>query len=77
MLRTGRSLADFKREDVDLAIRFAPAPGRGLHGELLCGEELFPVASPALFGAGRTPEVGAARRRSKARILDWNAAAAA
>jgi LysR family glycine cleavage system transcriptional activator len=55
VLRTSRSLADFKREDVDLAIRFAPAPGRGLHGARLCGEELFPVASPALFGGGRTP----------------------
>jgi LysR family glycine cleavage system transcriptional activator len=60
VLRTGRALADFKREDVDLAIRFAPAPGRGLHGELLCGEELFPVASPRLFGGGRTPETLAA-----------------
>ena len=37
-------------------IRFAPAPTRGLHGELLCGEELFPVASPALFAGGRTPD---------------------
>jgi LysR family glycine cleavage system transcriptional activator len=60
VLRTGRALADFKREDVDLAIRFAPGPGRGLHGELLCGEELFPVASPALFGGGRTPDTLAA-----------------
>jgi LysR family transcriptional regulator, glycine cleavage system transcriptional activator len=56
VLRTSRTLVDFKREDVDLAIRFAPNPGRGLHGEALCGEELFPVASPRLFGGGRTPE---------------------
>jgi DNA-binding transcriptional LysR family regulator len=55
-----RRLADFKREDIDLAIRFAPGPGRGLHGEPLCGEELFPVASPALFGGGRTPDTVAA-----------------
>ena len=60
MLRTSRSLADFKRDDIDLAIRFAPGPGRGLHGELLCGEELFPVASPRLFGGGRTPDTLAA-----------------
>ena len=60
VLRTSRSLADFKREDIDIAIRFAPGPGRGLHGELLCGEELFPVASPALFGGGRTPDTLAA-----------------
>jgi len=56
VLRTSRTLADFRREDVDLAIRFAPGPSRGLHGEMLCREELFPVASPRLFGAGRTPD---------------------
>lgn len=56
VLRTSRTLTDFKREDVDLAIRFATGPSRGLHGELLCGEELFPVASPTLFGGGRTPD---------------------
>jgi len=60
VLRTSRSLADFKREDIDLAIRFAPAPTRGLQGELLCGEELFPVASPALFGGRRMPATLAA-----------------
>jgi LysR family glycine cleavage system transcriptional activator len=27
-----------------------------LHGELLCREELFPVASPALFKGGRIPD---------------------
>jgi LysR family glycine cleavage system transcriptional activator len=56
VLRTSRQIIDFRREDLDVAIRFAPAPGRGLHGELLCREELFPVASPQLFGGGRTPD---------------------
>ncbi len=56
VLRTSRTLMDFRTEDLDLAIRFAPAPGRGLHGEHLCREELFPVASPLLFGGGRTPD---------------------
>lgn len=56
VLRTSRVLTDFRREDVDLAIRFAPGPSRGLHGELLCGEELFPVASPRLFAGGRAPD---------------------
>jgi LysR family glycine cleavage system transcriptional activator len=60
VLRSSRSLADFKREDIDLAIRFAPGPGRGLHGELLCGEELFPVASPALFAGSHMPDTLAA-----------------
>ena len=56
VLRTDRALADFRREDVDVAIRFAPTPGRGLHGERLCAEEVFPVASPRLFGGGRMPD---------------------
>ena len=49
VVRTSRELMDFRRDAVDLAIRFAPGPGRGLHGELLCREELFPAASPQLF----------------------------
>jgi LysR family glycine cleavage system transcriptional activator len=63
VLRTGRALADFRREDIDLAIRFGPTPGRGLHGERLCGEDLFPVASPRLFGSGRPPDSLAALSR--------------
>ena len=51
---------DFRRDAIDLAIRFAPAPGRGLQGELLCREELFPVASPQLFRGGRMPDTLAA-----------------
>ena len=62
VLQTSRSLVDFRREDVDLAIRFAPGAGRGLHGEPLCHEELFPVASPRLFRGGRTPDSLAALR---------------
>jgi LysR family glycine cleavage system transcriptional activator len=59
-LSTSRTLVDFRRDDIDLAIRFGPAPARGLHGEPLCGEELFPVASPRLFGGGRPPDTLAA-----------------
>ena len=59
-LHTSRTLTDFRRDDIDLAIRFGPGPGRGLHGEALCGEELFPVASPRLIGGGRTPDTLAA-----------------
>jgi LysR family glycine cleavage system transcriptional activator len=55
VLRTSRQVLDFRRDAIDLAIRFAPSPGRGLQGELLCREELFPVASPQLFGSGRVP----------------------
>jgi LysR family glycine cleavage system transcriptional activator len=60
VLRTSRQVMDFRRDAIDLAIRFAPSPGRGLQGELLCREELFPVASPQLFGGGRMPDTLAA-----------------
>jgi LysR family transcriptional regulator, glycine cleavage system transcriptional activator len=56
VLRTSRQIMDFRRDALDLAIRFAPSPGRGLHGEALCGEELFPVASPQLFGGRHMPD---------------------
>jgi LysR family transcriptional regulator, glycine cleavage system transcriptional activator len=56
VLRTTRQLMDFRRDAIDLAIRFAPLPGRGLNGEVLCREELFPVASPQLFRGGRMPD---------------------
>jgi LysR family glycine cleavage system transcriptional activator len=60
VLRTSRQLMDFRRDAIDLAIRFAPSPGRGLNGEVLCHEELFPVASPQLFRGGRMPDTLAA-----------------
>ena len=60
VLRTSRRVMDFRRDAIDLAIRFAPGPGRGLHGELLSHEELFPVASPQLFRGGRMPDTLAA-----------------
>ncbi len=60
VLRTSRQVMDFRRDAIDLAIRFAPAPGRGLQGELLCREELFPVASPQLFRGGCVPDTLAA-----------------
>ena len=56
VLRTSRELVDFRGEDIDLAIRFAPSVARGLQGVQLCAEELFPVASPQLFRGGRTPD---------------------
>src|SRR5688572_29229321 len=57
VVRTSRELMDFRRDAIDLAIRFGPAPGRGLQGELLCREELFPTASPQLFRGGRMPDL--------------------
>jgi LysR family glycine cleavage system transcriptional activator len=60
VLRTSRRIMDFRRDAIDLAIRFTAEPERGLQGELLCREELFPVASPQLFGGGRMPDTLAA-----------------
>src|SRR5688572_9006912 len=56
VLRTSREIMDFRRDAIDLAIRFGPGPGRGLHAELLCREELFPAASPLMFRGGRMPD---------------------
>src|SRR3954469_24890149 len=61
VLRTSRQVMDFRKDAIDLAIRFAPSPGRGLHGELLSREELFPVASPQLFRGGCIPDTLAGR----------------
>ena len=60
VMRTSRDLMDFRRDALDLAIRLSPAPGRNLHGEPLCQEELFPVASPQLFGGRQMPDTLAA-----------------
>lgn len=60
VMRTSRDLMEFRRDALDLAIRLSPAPGRNLHGEPLCQEELFPVASPQLFGGRQMPDTLAA-----------------
>jgi LysR family transcriptional regulator, glycine cleavage system transcriptional activator len=44
---------DFAREDVDLAIRHGNGDWPGLDAVNLCGEELFPVCSPALLKSRR------------------------
>jgi LysR family glycine cleavage system transcriptional activator len=61
VLRTSGQLQDFRRDAIDLAIRFAPAPGRGLHAErTVLRRSCFPVASPQLFGGRRMPDTLAA-----------------
>jgi len=47
---------DFAREDFDLAVRHGDGQWPGLHVTRLCEEELFPVCSPALARALRTPQ---------------------
>jgi LysR family glycine cleavage system transcriptional activator len=54
-LRTGRELVDFRREDVDIAIRFGPQGRSELKSVALLDEEVFPVASPLLVPPTRIP----------------------
>jgi len=52
-------LADFARDNVDLAIRYGLGQWPGLRADLLRTEELFPVCSPALLEGPnplRTPD---------------------
>jgi LysR family glycine cleavage system transcriptional activator len=54
-LKTGRTLADFRREDVDIAIRFGSGRGSDTRSVFLLAEDVFPVASPLLIPPGRIP----------------------
>lgn len=45
-IRAGQALADFVREDVDLAVRYGPGQWRGLSAMKLMDEAVFPVCSP-------------------------------
>jgi LysR family glycine cleavage system transcriptional activator len=55
LLKTSRTLADFRREDVDLAIRFGTGQGADTRSTFLLGEDVFPVASPTLVSPTRMP----------------------
>jgi LysR family transcriptional regulator, glycine cleavage system transcriptional activator len=53
-IKTSQSLANFKSDDVDIAIRFGMGNWKGLRAVKLLDEEFFPVCSPSLNG-GRLP----------------------
>jgi LysR family transcriptional regulator, glycine cleavage system transcriptional activator len=55
LLKTGRELADFRREDVDVAIRYGAGGGNDTKSVFLLDEEVFPVASPALLAPALIP----------------------
>jgi LysR family glycine cleavage system transcriptional activator len=55
LLKTGRALADFRREDVDVAIRFGAGTGNDTKSVFLLDEEVFPVASPTLVAPSLIP----------------------
>jgi LysR family transcriptional regulator, glycine cleavage system transcriptional activator len=50
-IRATRSLTDFARDGVDMAVRFGPGTWAGLNSIKLYDEELVPVCSPAFRGA--------------------------
>ena len=54
-IKTGRSLANFKSDGVDIAIRFGTGDWKGLRAIKLLNEEFFPVCSPSL-NDGRLPK---------------------
>jgi len=53
-LRATTGLTDFRREDVDLAVRFGPGSWPGLMAEKLLDEDIFPVCSPH-YRSGKLP----------------------
>ena len=53
-VRATRSLTDFTRDGVDMALRFGPGTWAGLSSIKLYDEELIPVCSPT-FRGGRLP----------------------
>lgn len=66
---------DFAAEDVDLAVRHAEEPERGLHATKLCEEELFPVCSPKLMEGPNSPrDIGNLNRHTLLHLdnrRDW------
>ena len=54
-IKTGQSLANFKSDGVDIAIRFGTGDWKGLRSIKLLDEEFFPVCNPGLNG-GRLPK---------------------
>src|ERR1700733_12155057 len=54
-IKTGQSLANFKSDGVDIAIRFGMGDWKGLRATKLLEEAFFPVCSPG-FNNGRLPK---------------------
>jgi LysR family transcriptional regulator, glycine cleavage system transcriptional activator len=54
-VKTSQSLANFKSDGVDIAIRFGAGDWKGLRATKLLDEEFFPVCSPS-FNGGRLPK---------------------
>ena len=74
-IKTGQSLANFKSDGVDIAIRFGTGDWKGLQAVKLLHEEFFPVCSPSL-NDGRLPKDAASMLSMPLLIdrhLSWHA----
>src|SRR6266566_9914593 len=69
-IKTGQSLANFKSDGVDIAIRLGTGDWKGLRAIKLLDEAAFPVCSPGLNG-GRLPK-DAASMLSQPLLIDRN-----
>ncbi len=52
-ITTSAHLVDFRREQVDMAVRYGRGTWPGLHAQWLMAEDIFPVCSPALLTAAK------------------------
>jgi LysR family glycine cleavage system transcriptional activator len=66
-------VADFAREEVDVAIRFGSGNYPGLRADPLFAEEVFPVCSPRLLGGSRPLREPADLRHHVLIHEDWRA----
>lgn len=55
LLKTTNAFADFRREDIDVALRFSAGPPSDTKAILLLHEDVFPVASPRLVPPALIP----------------------
>jgi LysR family transcriptional regulator, glycine cleavage system transcriptional activator len=54
-ITTSTHLVDFRREEVDIAVRYGRGSWPGLRAQWLMAEQIFPVCAPALLTGLRTP----------------------
>jgi LysR family glycine cleavage system transcriptional activator len=52
-ITTSMRLVDFRREEIDVAIRYGRGRWPGLRADWLMAEDIFPVCSPALLAASK------------------------
>ncbi len=67
-------LTDFRRDDVDVALRYGRGSYPGLRADLLFDEQFFPVCSPRLMAGPRPLRLPGDLRHHTLLHLDWGAA---